>query len=119
MAIGATNSSGPEYAREALIDELDQRLRRPLVNNFEKRIWENSDVDDLVQEVFIRLSRRDTLNEIDFLEAYVFETAANVMRDRIRDLPHWPRCRRELVVRAPGRMIHDSASHGLVHSLWM
>src|SRR6266702_2496831 len=71
-------------AHETLIDELDRRFRRPLVSYFEKRIWESYDVDDLVQEVFIRLSHRDTLDDINFLEAYVFEIAANVMRDRIR-----------------------------------
>lgn len=84
MTVGAQNASRSKEAHETLIDELDRRFRRPLVNYFEKRIRESYDVDDLVQEVFIRLSHRDRLDDIDFLEAYVFETAANVMRDRIR-----------------------------------
>ena len=84
MTAGAEEPSVPKEVRETLIDELDRRFRRPLVKYFEKRIRENYDVDDLVQEVFIRLSHRDSLDDIDFLEAYVCEIAANVMRDRLR-----------------------------------
>jgi RNA polymerase sigma-70 factor (ECF subfamily) len=84
MTLGAEDPSVPKENREPLIDELDRRFRRPLVNYFEKRIRESYDIDDLVQEVFIRLSRRETLSDIEYLEAYVFETASNVMRDRIR-----------------------------------
>lgn len=84
MTAAAENPSVPRDVREALFGELDRRFRRPLVSYFEKNIRERYDVDDLVQEVFIRLSHRDTLDDIDFLEAYVFETAANVARDRIR-----------------------------------
>jgi RNA polymerase sigma-70 factor (ECF subfamily) len=84
MTSGAEDPSVTKEGRETRIDELDRRFRRPLISYFEKRIRENYDVDDLVQEVFIRLSHRETLDDIAFLEAYVFETAANVMRDRIR-----------------------------------
>jgi RNA polymerase sigma factor (sigma-70 family) len=84
MNDGAEDTALLRESRESLIDELDRRFRRPLVNYFKKRIRESYDVDDLVQEVFIRLRCRDALDEIDFLEAYVFETAANVVRDRFR-----------------------------------
>jgi RNA polymerase sigma factor (sigma-70 family) len=63
---------------------LDRRYRRPLVNYFEKRIRENYEVDDLVQEVFVRLAHRPSFADIEYLEGYVFQTAANVMRDRLR-----------------------------------
>ncbi|HEY0340233.1 MAG TPA: sigma-70 family RNA polymerase sigma factor [Steroidobacteraceae bacterium] len=84
MTPGTKNPPLPEESRETRLDELDRRFRRPLFSYFERRIRECHDIDDLVQEVFIRLSHRDTLDDIDFLEAYVFETAANVMRDRVR-----------------------------------
>ena len=84
MAARVDSSSIPKRVRLTLTEELDLRFRRPLINYFKKRIREHYDVDDLVQEVLIRLSLRDSLDDIDFLEAYVFETAANVMRDRIR-----------------------------------
>jgi RNA polymerase sigma factor (sigma-70 family) len=66
------------------LNHLDRRYRRPLVNYFEKRIRESYDVEDLVQEVFIRLSHRQNLQEIEYLEGYIFQTAVNVMRDRAR-----------------------------------
>jgi RNA polymerase sigma factor (sigma-70 family) len=64
--------------------DLDRRYRRPLINYFQKRIRESYDAEDLVQEVFLRLSQRQTLQDIDYLEGYVFQVAANVMRDRAR-----------------------------------
>jgi RNA polymerase sigma factor (sigma-70 family) len=63
---------------------LDRRYRRPLMSYFQKRIRESYDIDDLVQEVFIRLAYRPSFQDVDYLEGYVFQTAANVMRDRLR-----------------------------------
>jgi len=63
---------------------LDRRYRRPLTSYFEKRIRESYDIDDLVQEVFIRLAHRPNFDNIDYLEGYVFQVAANVIRDRVR-----------------------------------
>jgi RNA polymerase sigma factor (sigma-70 family) len=68
----------------SLLTDLDRRYRRPLVAYFEKRIREAYDVDDLVQEVFIRLAHRSQLEDINYLEGYVFQVAANVIRDRLR-----------------------------------
>jgi RNA polymerase sigma factor (sigma-70 family) len=66
------------------LTDLDRRYRGPLVNYFEKRVREAFDVDDLVQEVFIRLTYRSELQPIENLEAYVFQVAHNVIRDRLR-----------------------------------
>ncbi len=63
---------------------LDRRYRRPLTSYFEKRIRESYDIDDLVQEVFIRLAHRPNFDNIEYLEGYVFQIAANVIRDRVR-----------------------------------
>lgn len=63
---------------------LDRRYRRPLTSYFEKRIRESYDIDDLVQEVFIRLAHRPNFSDIEYLEGYVFQVAANVIRDRVR-----------------------------------
>jgi RNA polymerase sigma factor (sigma-70 family) len=51
---------------------------------FRRRILEHADVDDLVQEVFLRLMRRGNLTQITNFEGYIFQTAANVLRDRLR-----------------------------------
>jgi RNA polymerase sigma factor (sigma-70 family) len=66
-------ADGPDF-----LVYLDRRYRRPLVSFFEKRM------DDLVQEVFIRLARRSGFHNIEHIEGYVFQTAANVIRDRLR-----------------------------------
>jgi RNA polymerase sigma factor (sigma-70 family) len=84
MTDGACNPSGPKQAHPAFVAELDRRFRRPLISYFEKRIRESYDVDDLVQEVLIRLSMRKSLADIQHVEGYVFQTAANLIRDRFR-----------------------------------
>jgi len=84
MSFGAEDASVQRASRESPIDELDRRFRQPLARYFSKRIRESYDIDDLVQEVFIRLLHREALVDVDHLEAYVFQTAANVIRDRIR-----------------------------------
>jgi RNA polymerase sigma factor (sigma-70 family) len=78
---GASSASGPATS---VLTDLDRRYRRPLTTYFEKRIRQAYDVDDLVQEVFVRLTYRSRLDDIDSLNAYVFQTAASVIRDRLR-----------------------------------
>ncbi len=55
-----------------------------LARFFQRRILEHADVDDLVQEVFLRLSRRGDLTDITNIGGYIFQTAANVLKDRLR-----------------------------------
>jgi RNA polymerase sigma factor (sigma-70 family) len=84
------NSSGSSLQTSSpargddFLARLDERFRRPLVAYFEKRIRESYEVDDLVQEVFVRLARRSHFESIEYVEGYVFQTAANVIRDRLR-----------------------------------
>ena len=56
----------------------------PLIRYFAKRIREAYDIDDLVQEVFIRLVRQAAIESVQQIDSYVFQTAANVIRDRAR-----------------------------------
>jgi RNA polymerase sigma factor (sigma-70 family) len=64
--------------------DLDRRFRVQLIRYFGKRIREAYDVDDLVQEVFIRLVRQAAIESVQQIDSYVFQTAANVIRDRAR-----------------------------------
>jgi RNA polymerase sigma-70 factor (ECF subfamily) len=80
----ADSPVAPAEEPARILTDLDRRYRRPLVSYFEKRIRESYDIDDLVQEVFIRLTCRSQLENIDYLDGYVFEVAANVIRDRLR-----------------------------------
>src|SRR5580698_221714 len=68
----------------AFFADLDRRYRVPLIRYFAKRIREAYDVDDLVQEVFIRLVRQAEIESVVQIDSYVFQTAANVIRDRAR-----------------------------------
>jgi RNA polymerase sigma factor (sigma-70 family) len=68
----------------AFLADLDRRYRVPLIRYFGKRIREAYDVDDLVQEVFIRLVRQAAIESVEQIDSYVFQTAANVIRDRAR-----------------------------------
>lgn len=66
--------------------EFDAFVRRysdALHRFFRKRVLQQADIDDLVQEVFLRLAKRG-LADIEQVEGYMFQTAANVLRDRFR-----------------------------------
>lgn len=66
------------------IDALARRFGAALRRFFRRRILPQPDVEDLVQEVFLRLLRRGGVEDVEDLEAYVFVTASNVLRDRHR-----------------------------------
>lgn len=72
------------HDRASLLAALSQRYRAPLRGFFEKRLRARTDVDDLVQEVFVRLAQRTDLVAIGQIEGYLFQTAANLLRDRGR-----------------------------------
>ncbi len=64
--------------------ELYEPLRRFFLRRL--RPAESADADDLVQEVFVHLANREGRpgGGIERVESYIFATAANVMRDRLR-----------------------------------
>ncbi len=72
-----------EWSRKSL-DELLARFRRPLYVFFAKRLPPEVEVDDLVQEVFVRLAARKDLDQIKQPDGYIFQIAMNLLRDRAR-----------------------------------
>lgn len=67
------------------------RYRGPLRGFFAKRVKDQADVEDLIQDVFLHLIRRAQGGPIEKVEQYIFQTAANVLRDsgrrrQVRDL---------------------------------
>ncbi len=58
--------------------------RQPLARFFTKRIGPDADVDDLVQEVFTRIYKQGVNDRLDNPNAYIFQVAANLVRDRAR-----------------------------------
>ncbi|MGC1303452.1 MAG: sigma-70 family RNA polymerase sigma factor [Caulobacteraceae bacterium] len=69
------------------IDDLVARLRQPLFKYFARRTRVREDAEDLTQEVFVRLSRRNDLGDIGNLESFVFSIAANLLTDFYRQAP--------------------------------
>lgn len=63
---------------------LHRRYSPALRAYFVKRAPLHVDPDDLVQDVFIRLAGRRELATIRHAEGYLFQTAANVLRDHAR-----------------------------------
>jgi RNA polymerase sigma-70 factor (ECF subfamily) len=62
--------------------ELDTRFRTPLLAYFVRRVADRAEAEDLTQEVFARLSRQNSQPEA--VQAYLFVTAANLLKDRAR-----------------------------------
>jgi RNA polymerase sigma factor (sigma-70 family) len=55
-----------------------------LLKYFMRRVRDRSEVEDLAQEVYLRLWKRGDIGAIDDVRGYLFETAASVLTDRAR-----------------------------------
>lgn len=77
-----SSNSGQEFDQD--IGALARRYEPILKRFFRRRVVEGADVDDLVQDVFLRLTRRGELTDVANLEGYIFQIAANILRDRLR-----------------------------------
>ena len=69
---------------QRLLGEWHARYRGPLLRFFERRTRPDIDREDLVQEVFTRLVKRDGLDSVEKVDAYLFQTAASVLNDFLR-----------------------------------
>jgi RNA polymerase sigma factor (sigma-70 family) len=75
-----------ELQGNSLLDSLARRYYAALLSFFRKRTHNASDPQDLVQQVFLRLARSRQQGEIHNPDAYIFQTAANTLRDHHRHL---------------------------------
>lgn len=65
---------------------LDNKFRRSLLRYFGRRFSKACEIEDMVQEVFVRLVRRAGVGNLENPQAYVFETASSVLKDRLRKM---------------------------------
>ena len=79
--MGQTNPIVGREADQAAVAALSRELRPALLRYFERRGVAADEAEDAAQEVFARLSRREGVAAIERLDAYLFETAANVAID--------------------------------------
>lgn len=70
----------------SFLDALARRYYAPLLSFFRKRTHNGPETQDLVQQVFLRLAQSRQAGEIHNPDAYVFQTAANALRDHYRQL---------------------------------
>ena len=71
-------ASHAELAREA------EPVRRWLSGYFRRRVREDHEVEDLVQDVFARVVARDSTEPVGNLGSYILRTAMSVLADRSR-----------------------------------
>lgn len=71
---------------QAAFERLGRDFRASLLRYFGRRTRDSADLEDMVQEVFVRLIRRGGASELERqnLNAYVFQTASSVLKDRLR-----------------------------------
>jgi RNA polymerase sigma-70 factor (ECF subfamily) len=73
-----------EQAMNASLEAFATRFRAPLMRYFQRRVATAEDAEELTQEVFVRLLRRDNINTIQNIEGFVLITAANLLKDHYR-----------------------------------
>ena len=65
------------------LDRLDRRYRAALMAFFARRLHNPADAEDLTQEVFAKLAA-SKVDSFEHPDAYIFQMAANLLRDRGR-----------------------------------
>lgn len=75
-------TAGSVSGRE--MEALFMRLRPALLRFFERRTQAPEDAEDMTQEVFLRITRLCDTQPVWHPEGFLFQTAANVLRDRGR-----------------------------------
>lgn len=66
------------------LEALARRYYAPLRSFFRKRTRNPAEVQDLVQQVFLRLAQRGDIGHVDNPDSYIFRTAANTLNDHFR-----------------------------------
>lgn len=84
----------------ARLDGLARRYYGPLASFFRKRARNSEEVEDLVQQVFLRLAQSPQFDEIRNPDGYIFQTAANALKDQAR--------RRSVQQRFTAQQLHES-----------
>jgi len=77
-------SSAPKSVLRSRLDDVARRYYAPLLSFFRKRTRNPAEVEDLVQQVFLRLARHPDIAGIEHPDAYIFQTASNILKDHLR-----------------------------------
>jgi len=80
----ALDPQAQSHTVRARLDDLARRYYAPLASFFRKRTHNAPEVQDLVQQVFLRLAQYRELGDIQNPDGYIFQTAANTLKDHYR-----------------------------------
>lgn len=80
----ASQQDARAHLQRELIDQWTRSHRAALVRYLQKRARPHVDVEDVVQETFARMAKRDDLHLVDNPQAYLVHAAANVLKDDAR-----------------------------------
>ena len=80
----AVHNAGSDRDGRARLDRLARRYYAPLASFFRKRTSNAAQVQDLVQQVFLRLAQHRKLDAIHNPDGYIFQMAANALKDQAR-----------------------------------
>lgn len=72
-----------QTAQSEELERLSRRFRPVLMAFFMRRLHSHAEAEDLSQEVFVRLARQGQ-SAMQSPEAFIFQVAANLLRDRYR-----------------------------------
>jgi RNA polymerase sigma factor (sigma-70 family) len=90
-----------DHGDDVLLREVSH-FRAALVHYFRRKHADPNELEDLAQEVFVRIARRRSAEPVVNIGAYVFQTAASVLGDRHR---------RRVVRHAEDHVVFDSTRH--------
>ena len=77
--IPLTRDSGPHEWAEVM-----RAYRMPLGRYFASRLGDSGEIDDLIQQVFLRMFQRAQIEPIQRVPGYVFQVASSVLNDAHR-----------------------------------
>lgn len=77
-------SSTHQKAAGGALAQLDGRYRAPLMAFFRRRVKSNDEVEDLTQEVLLRVVGYADTPGFDLADRLIFTVASNLLRDRAR-----------------------------------
>jgi RNA polymerase sigma factor (sigma-70 family) len=94
-------------AEQATLRDLGTNFRTSLQRYFARRVRNEGEIEDLVQEVFLRLLKRGGMADMEHLHGYMFQTARSVLADHLR---------RRRIFRTDDHEEFDESAHGGLHA---
>jgi RNA polymerase sigma factor (sigma-70 family) len=73
-----------DQTSRAVLARAAEPVRHWLSGYFRRRVRDDNDVEDLVQDVFARIVARDSTEPVGHLGGYILRTAMSVLADRAR-----------------------------------